>query len=504
MKEKMTTLDRNSSFLKRWSFSRAGSRSRRETGAIAIMTAVLLPVILGFFMLALDLSRIYNRKAEMQTLADAVAIAAAKRLDGTTAGVNAALLAAQRVVEDSVNGPKYAYLHNMTWENSGIKFSSSRDGSTGWKTDGEATASPGGLVFVKVDTKLLSGQYGKVNMFFAPILSSSFSSVEVGHVTIAGKGRLQVTPLAICAMSPTPRDRRPNSNGAQYDELVEYGFRRGVGYDLMNLNPNGSGPMSFQVDPVSLAGNSANLDPSIYGAYICTGTMAVPRVNGATVAVQSPFPIGTYFGYLNSRFDPYSGTCNVNSSPPDSNVKQYAFAGVSWMSTKATVQVAKQDFSTTSKLQTVAEIKPTNYPTAVDYGVLWSFARAVPWSSVTNPNAPEPAGGYTPFDATSANIWSKLYGTTSAVTSFPTSTPYFMTAGSSYFQNPALARRPGTANRRVLNIPLLSCPVTGSTATVLGTGKFLMTIQASSTSLYAEFGGLTTEDQLGGPVEIYQ
>jgi len=507
MKEKRAALHRNSPFLTGWSSSRSGRSIKLETGAIAIMTAVLLPVIFGFFMLALDFSRIYNRKIEMQILADAVAIAAAKKLDGTAAGITAALAAAQGVVEDQANGPKYDYLNNITWENAAIKFGASRDGSTGWKSDAEATASPAGLVFAKVDTTLLSGQYGKVDMFFAPILSSSFSSVEVGHVTIAGKGRLQVTPLAICAMSPTARARRQNSNGTQYDELAEYGFRRGVGYNLMNLNPNGATPMSFQVDPVSLAGSggaTANLDQSIYEPYICTGTMAVPKVTGATVAVQSPFPIGTYYSHLNSRFDPYSGTCDVNNSPPDSNVKQYAFAGVSWMPTKATVQVAKKDTSTTAKLQTVAEIGPTNYPTAVDYGALWSFARAVPWSSVADPTAPGPAGGYTSFNATSL-IWSKLYGSASTVGTYPGSTPYFMTSGSSYFQTPpTVARRPGTRNRRVLNIPLLSCPVTGATATVLGIGKFLMTIPADSSSVYAEFGGLVTDDQLGGLVEIYQ
>ncbi len=505
MKEKMPTLDRNSPFLTGWSFSCSGHGINRETGAIAIMTAVLLPVIFGFFMLALDFSRIYNRKVEMQTLADAVAIAAAKKLDGTSTGISAALAAAQGVVEDPANGPRYDYLNNITWENAAIKFGASPDDNTGWKSDGEAAAAPAGLVFVKVDTELLSGHYGKVDMFFAPILSSSFGSVEIGHVTIAGKARLQVTPLAICAMSPTARARRQNANGTQYDELAEYGFRRGVGYNLMNLNPNGPTAMSFQVDPVSLAGGATtNFNQSIYEPYICTGTMAVAKVTGATVAVQSPFPIGTYYSHLNSRFDPYSGTCDVNTSPPDSNVKQYAFAGVSWMSTKATVQVAKTDTSTSAKLQTVAEIGPTNYPTAVDYGALWSFARAVPWSSVADPAAPEPAGGYTSFNATSL-IWSKLYGSASSVGTYPGSTPYLTTSGSSYFQTPpTVARRPGAKNRRVLNLPLLSCPVTGSTATVLGIGKFLMTIPADSGSIYAEFGGLVTDDQLGGPVEIYQ
>ena len=482
-------------------------RIKRDTGAIAIMTAAVMIVLFGFFMIALDFARVYNRKAEMQVLADAVALAAAKKLDGTSTGISAALAAAQGLVDDQTNGPKYAYVNSVTWENAAIAFGASRDGSGGWKTDGEATNSPAGLVFVKVDTSVLSGQYGKINMLFARILSSSFRALEVHHVTIAGRGRLQVTPLGICAMSSTARARRANSNGTQYDELTEYGFRRGVGYDLMKLNPNGTSPKSYQIDPISLANGgstAANFTQSIYEPYICTGTMAVPRVTGSSVSVQSLFPVGTYYTQLNSRFDPYTGTCDVNTSPPDSNVKQYPFASVSWMSTKATVQVAKQDPSTTTKVQTIAEIGPTNHPTAVDYGALWTFARAIPWSSVANPNAAEPAAGYTPFDATSL-VWSKLYGSASAVGAYPNSTPYLTSMGSSYFLTPpTVARRPGTRNRRVLNIPLLSCPVTGSTATVLGIGKFLMTIPANSTSIYAEFGGLATEDQLGGPVEIYQ
>jgi hypothetical protein len=507
MEEKLPTLARNAFFPTGWASARANYHIKRENGVIAIMTAVLMVVILGFFMLALDLSRIYNRKAEMQTMADAVALAAAKKLDGTPAGVNAALATAQAILADQANGPKYAYLQSMTWEDAAMEFSASRDGSTGWKPAGVAKNAAAGLAFVKVDTQVLSGHYGEVGMLFAPILSSAFSSIEVGQATVAGKGRLQVTPLAICAMSATPRGKRQNSNGTQYDELVEYGFRRGVGYDLMKLNPAGTTPMSFQVDPISLAGGgstASNFGSSIYAPYICTGSMAVPKVTGASVGVQSPFPISTYSDQLNSRFDPYSGSCDMNTSPADSNVKQYAFAGVSWMSTKATVQVANQDSSNTTVLQTVAEVGPANYPTAGDYGVLWTFARAVPWSSYQNQGEPERAGGYTPFDATSL-VWSKLYGSTSAVGTYPGSTPYLTASGSSYFQTPpTAARRPGARFRRVLNIPLLSCPVSGTTATVLAIGKFLMTIPATSTSLYAEFGGITTEDQLGGPVEIYQ
>ena len=66
--------------------------------------------------------------------------------------------------------------------------------------------------------------------------------------------------------------------------------------------------------------------------------------------------------------------------------------------------------------------------------------------------------------------------------------------------------RKGAAGRRVLNVALLSCPVPAgalATATVLGIGKFLMTVPATATSVRAEFGGLVAEQSLGGAVELY-
>lgn len=484
-------------------------RIRRESGAIAIMAAILLPVILALFALAIDLPRVYNRRAEMQTLADAAAIAAAKKLDGTKEGISAALAAARAVVEDPGNGPKYQYVSKVQWDDAAMTFGSSADG-TGWRTDGEALNSPAGLVFVRVDTGALDPAYGKVEMFLAPMMSPAFGSVNTSHVTVAGKGRLYVTPLAICAMSKTAHEKRVNPAGTDYDELVEYGFRRGVSYDLMQLNPDDKLPVSFQVDPVSLAGSGSsvnNFQSWIYEPYICSGTMAVPRVTGATVVVQRSFPIGTYYTHLNSRFDPYAGTCNVNMSPPDSNVKQYPAASVSWMTMKSLVQSAKPytpPAPDDKKLQTVADKGPPNHPTAAEYGTLWAFARAIPWSSYETQGVPEPPTGYTPFAATDT-VWQKLYAPDSDIGTYPATTPYLTASGSSYVQGPTTGtRKPGVKFRRVLNVPLLSCPVSGSTAEVLAVAKFFMTVPADSASLHAEFGGITSDAQLGGPVEIYK
>jgi hypothetical protein len=54
-----------------------------------------------------------------------------------------------------------------------------------------------------------------------------------------------------------------------------------------------------------------------------------------------------------------------------------------------------------------------------------------------------------------------------------------------------------------LNLPLLACPVSGDKATVLGIGKFFMTVPATATSLYGEFAGLVSEQALGSQVQLY-
>jgi len=85
-----------------------------------------------------------------------------------------------------------------------------------------------------------------------------------------------------------------------------------------------------------------------------------------------------------------------------------------------------------------------------------------------------------------------------------TTTPYTVATGTTYSQAPAVAYRPGVKYRRVLNVPLLACPVSGASATVLGIGRFFMTVQADTSAVHAEFVGTASDQQIGGPVEIYK
>ncbi|HEU4776640.1 MAG TPA: pilus assembly protein TadE, partial [Telluria sp.] len=303
---------------------------------------------------------------------------------------------------------------------------------------------------------------------------------------------------------------RANPGSPPNTELVEFGFRRGVSYDLMNLNPNATSAENFVVDPIDPPGTpgpSSNTWASTVGPFVCTGSLAIPRVMGGSITVGRPFPLASLFNQLNSRFDQYVGNqCNPNGAPPDSNIKSYVFnTSIPWMSAAPGQQGA---FTSTDggKLWTIADPLPApSSNTTPMYGPLWAYARAVPYSSYTTSGSPEPTAGYTPFNT---SAWPTLYKPGLPVANNyyfgGVSTPYEKAAGVN-FQAPSAQNAPGWANRRVLNIALLSCPVGGgatTTANVLGVGKFFMMVPASATHIYAEFAGAVPEQYLGGKVEL--
>jgi Flp pilus assembly protein TadG len=462
------------------------------------MMACVTVVLLGFCGMALDVSQLYNRKVEMQNVADAIALAAARNLNGSAAGIGNALTAAAQTA--ALYSTSYGKIP-ISWSDSALSFSSSPDGSGGWVGSGTASGTAARMFYVKVDTSRLNNSPGSVQMSLIQVVSPSLDTVEMNATAIAGRSALDVTPLAICAMSPTAAAQR-NSSGNL--EVVEYGFRRGVSYDLMRLSPIATvppTPLHYVVNPLAIvgaSGSASDTDVSTVGPYVCAGTLSSPRLLGGEVLVTSTFPIGSLYQHLNSRFDQYSGNlCDFNGAPPDKNVKQYTYdTNVPWVNTTPLSQQTAVESTSGDKLMTIADLPPPG-GTAVQYGPVWAYAKAAQYA------ATEPAAGYTAFTATNAT-WTALYGGQTP-NGYPAgSTPYKATTGAN-FSAPTAAHRP-MADRRVLNIPLLSCPVpsgTNVTATVLATAKFFMTVPATSTSIYAEFAGAVPLAKVTGDAELY-
>ena len=477
------------------------ARAPRVDGAAAIVFLLMLPVMLGFIGLALDLAQLYNRKLEMQSVADAAAIAAAGELVGTSTGITNAV--AQAAI--AAGRMHYQYkTQSVVWSDAAIKFSATPSApDSGWVDAGAAQAAPDGLLFAKVDTSALAAETSAVTTMFMGVLAPSLATASANARAIAGRTSIMTVPLGICAMSPAAATSRSNAGAA---ELIEYGFRRGVSYNLMQLNPNASTPENFLLDPIDppgTVGPTTNMVISVVAPFVCAGSMPLGRIAGGALTVQRPFPLSQLYQQLNSRFDQFPvGLCDVNAAPPDFNVKSYLYnTAIPWMSTSRNGQAADIQIDPT-KLWTKADLAAPNSNTAPVYGPLWSYAKAVPYAAYT-PGVPEPAGGYSTFPA---SAWSTLYVSGPPTANAYPATPPYSASGGANFLAPSSAHKPGLRNRRVLNIPLLSCPVPAgatSSATVLGIGKFFMTVPATATSIYAEFAGAVPEQALSGPVVLY-
>jgi Flp pilus assembly protein TadG len=471
----------------------------RQRGGIAIMFGVLLLPITGICALALDMALVYNRKVEMHNLAKAIALSAARSLNGTASGINTAVANAAT----TANATRFKnFAETITWSDAALTFGTTANHNGPWMDSGAASSSASQVFYVRVDTASLSSA-GIVQTILARVLSEDFASLTINSAAIAGRVDIAVAPLAICAMSNTPA--APRNNSAAYIELVEYGFRRGVSYDLMNLNPSGTSPVNFVINPLAMPGSTgaaADLETATVGPYACAGTLGIPRVTGGKIAVARPFPLDSLYRQLNSRFDKYDGgVCTPNGAPPDVNVKPYDYSAMvtplAWLTTAPDGQTATMSASAT-RLETIADLPPPG-GTAAKYGPLWAYAKAVAYSTYTA-SPIEPVNGYTTM---STAAWPALYGNQVAK-SYPSSTPYKAGSGVNALK-PSAANAPGMPNRRVLNVALLDCSAAPtSSATVLAVGKFFMTVPATPTVLAAEFAGTVPINRLTGNTEIFE
>lgn len=482
----------------------------KQRGAVAIVFGLALSAVFGFMGLSLDLAQTYDRKTELQNAADAAALAGAKELVGTAAGIDLAVTKAQNIAAQH----KFKFQTQVALANDAIRFSSSPDKEDDdWLSIAQAKTTPSTLFFVKIDTRGGNADYGKVNTNFmqASPLSTSSSTNTFGRA-VAGRFSLGLTPIAVCAIETIKYGSIPHDLPlpALPPELKEFGYRRGLGYNVLEINPVGAKPNKYLLNPIDVASgpsdNSCEPNNSNTGAkdplraYICSGTASLITTLPGYAFTNTGFS-ATLEAQFNSRFLG-GGACTV---PMDANIKQYptnsSAAGTpsEWMNPDpgSGNQTVKLITSGTTKI-------PFTPPTAnaLDWGVLWSYNPAVQYA------ASPPAGGYTPY--TTSN-WSVLYPTANpTATSYPTSTtlgvppaPYNQSSGN-YFQAGA-----GSRDRRILNVAIADCTTLVnngkcSTIKILGIGRFFMPVQSALPSnLDLEFAGLVSEGTLTAEIKLY-
>lgn len=472
------------------------NRRQRQRGAMLIAFSILLIVVLGFIGLALDVGQVIGRKTELQNLADNAAVAAASELVGTAEGLAAAVAKAKSSAAD-----KSAYQRRMqgaVLSDASIRFASAADASASdWHAAG-AVPDPATALFVRVDTQPNDPSLGTMATAFLGAWSPALRTLETGGRAVAGRSSLRLAPLAICALSASAASARTNTALPAVQELLEYGFRRGVAYNLLKLNAHGATAEHFVLNPLGQPGSigtSAQVSDAAILPFVCTGTVLYARIGSVAVHVHRPFPAALWPAF-NARFNQHAGSgCHPVTAPPDTNIRAYPNTAANWW--MANAPDAPSALSSGNPLLSVADPESNATPPAVgSYGPLWSFARAAKYSN------PKPAGGYLPF---ATSDWARLYPASPAApvakSGYPTTGTPYLTLG---FQT-APAGNTGVAQRRLLHVALLACPVPAGSdvlAQVRGIGRFFMTAPASNGVLSAEFAGLVPEGALGGSVEL--
>lgn len=525
----------------------------RQQGAVAIMVGLLLLLVLiPLGGLVIDLGHLYIAKAELQNAADAAALAAAKDLNNTTAGVNAAVTNGQTI------GGKHEYDFDvmLSLPESAFSFGSTPDGP--WVSAASARISPANLSFVKVDTDSKT-----LNTYLMGV--AGIANTDTKGVAVAGRYVTLVTPIGICAIDPDNRTAK-YSYASGISELVEFGFRRGVGYNSFSLGSLGGATYDpYLINPVSPGSGSCDASASSAAStapFVCNGNSAVLTTGSSGLVYTNTGMSNSIEKALNSRFGDYTGSpCVAAQAPPDKNVKEFFCRGggdgcvstatpdpattppINWMESGGDIYPNRMSVDT----HIVGSASLPNYPVPSqssggpsggtyanfdNYGPLWTYTRPVTATSATPPSADVAITVAQANASLLAADPGKMYGTAASnyfdtgAGKYPTSVgsgmssdyqpaPYNQTGDSNYWETPS-GSTPGVADRRVLNLIMVDCrtaPINspGSSCgkmTAVGVGRFFMLRRASfggagGNKLDLEFVGLV-EPVPDAAVKLYR
>ncbi len=476
----------------------------RQQGAVAIIVAICIAVLIGILGLVLDLGHLYVTKTELQNAADAAALSGARELNGSMTGINNAI---NRAIEA---GGKNKYdlnskVVNITSAN--LSAGSCPSDSCMVPIGSVTAANVADKTFLKVDT---DSRF--LNTWFIRVLSAGSATTKTSGIAVAGKYATDITPLAACSLPHDPTD--PTM------AVSDFGYKRGVTYQLSNSNPIGPGT-AYWIDPVTVTDTPVVKPATCTGdtpsslPYVCAGKVDfTPLVNQyvyTNTGVTNP-----QLEALDSRFNIYtsSSKCSPLTAPPDSNIKSYKFDGPSggqprdWMTNVPTQQSIKYGYykcnattcsdqcikgngtKTCSKNNSDAQWRPIPYSlqsSANDYGVLWSASRPVGKAS---------------------SDWSTLYKGQTAK-SYPEPSPYAQGSGSPFYQTPAV--NAGQPRRRLMNMVIVQCSAAGgecNSAKVLGIGRFFLqreaTVPSSDKNIYLEFAGMLPTPLPTSDIRLYR
>ena len=166
------------------------SRRNRQRGMVLLTMAVTAIAMIGAMGLAIDVGHIFIVKNETQAYVDAAAIAAALKMDGTTAGIT-------RANTEATNLSAHWNFDSATLSSPTVEFSSASSGAT-WYTPGNVTTALAPTMRFTRVTKTVAP-----NIYFVPVVMvNKVYSADVQSRAIAGQVDFSANTSIVAGLGP--------------------------------------------------------------------------------------------------------------------------------------------------------------------------------------------------------------------------------------------------------------------------------------------------------------
>lgn len=177
----------------------SGHSRDRERGAVLIIVAVLLVVLIGFLGLVIDTGKMYRVRGELQNASDSAAHAGAVSLDNTAEGIESA----------REHAHEYALMHSadstdVALQDPDIEFGHWDEATRTFSSLGSEPANPNAVNAVRVTDRREETTANPVLLHLAPLLGVTQANVRTDAIAIAGGPQTECGfPMAVpdCSLS---------------------------------------------------------------------------------------------------------------------------------------------------------------------------------------------------------------------------------------------------------------------------------------------------------------
>jgi len=304
---------------------RALGRLRNDRSGISLIyVTIALPAIIGFALLAIDVSRVWSLQSSLQHAADSLALAAAGELDRSPTAIeradlainsnmvtNPALFADAPVDTIDKDAVSWRYLKDLP--------ASDADPITaGYEVSGDPAVAPLEARFVEVTVTPVN-----ITSFFPASFLGGSNLKQAGAVAVAGfdAAVCKFTPLFMC----NPLEPAGNTDVNRSTELFEHLASRANRRRLMELSRSAQAGEGQQCGPGNFGLlQTANMStlPEIKEALASSTPEACFIQNNIETKTGDPVQAPPIKGALNTRFDLYGPGFSSSSYPPSVNVRK--------------------------------------------------------------------------------------------------------------------------------------------------------------------------------------